>query len=166
MKLDKEKLEEVFDIEAELAKPPVKSEDEEAAMTMSEVPADFSSSDKVYDELGKLVVKGKSILDTLAQNVHDGTANGQMIVGTATMLNSVKDTIKEFTKIHMAHLNQIHAVEMEKLKQKHRVELAAMRNIAGGEKNVTAPEGQTTQLVPFCQERIIDEIYKAEAGLK
>lgn len=163
MKLDPDKFNEVFDIDAELAKPPVKAEDEELAVSAETVPSDLSTSDKVYDELGKLVVKGKSILETLGQNIYDGTANGQMIVGTATMLNSVKDTIKEFTKIHMAHLNHMHAMEMEKLKQAHRRELAALRSVTGTEKNVTNPETQSTQLVPFCQERIIDEIYKAEA---
>ena len=163
MKLDQKKLEEVFDIEAELAKPPVRQEDELAAMSVSVIPADLSTSDKVYDELGKLVAKGNSALEALYQGIHDGTANGQMITGTSTMLNSVNDTIKEFTKVHMSHLNQMHNMEMEKLRQKHRMELAALK---GGNEKCVNPDGQTTQLVPFCQERIIDEIYKAEANIQ
>lgn len=104
--------------------------------------------DKVYGELASLISIGNDILKSAKYAVEvDPTAEG-ILAGTASMLNAIKDTVKEFSKIHMQNLRFNQQIELEKIKQRGKEKLLKMRG-------TDEAETDTMELVPFNQEDVI-----------
>jgi hypothetical protein len=109
---------------------------------------------RVYNELENLISLGNGILKNAKYAVEmDPTAEG-VLAGTASMMNAVKDTVKEFTKIHLQNLKFEQQVQLEKLKQNGREKIVELRK--------TDNEEEYENLVPFNQEDIIKEIMENE----
>ena len=112
--------------------------------------------DKVYSELSELIALGSNVLKSAKYAVDmDPTAEG-VLAGTASMMNAVKDTVKEFTKIHLQNIKFQQQVELEKIKQKGREKLIELRNQG---KEV---DGEVIDTTPFCVEDIIEELNSYE----
>jgi orotidine-5'-phosphate decarboxylase len=106
--------------------------------------------ERVYNELENLISLGNGILKNAKYAVEmDPTAEG-VLAGTASMMNAVKDTVKEFTKIHLQNLKFEQQVQLEKLKQLGREKIIELRKSDDDE--------EFENLVPFNQESIIKEI--------
>jgi hypothetical protein len=110
---------------------------------------------RVYNELEGLISVGNQILKNAKYAVEmDPTAEG-VLAGTSSMMNAIKDTVKEFTKIHLQNLKFEQQVQLEKLKQQGREKLVELRK--------TEPEEDYEDLVPYNQENIIKEIMENES---
>lgn len=111
--------------------------------------------ERVYGELSTLISTGNEIIKNAKYAVDmDPTAEG-VLAGTASMMNSVKDTIKEFTKIHLQNIKFEQQMQLEKVKQEGREKLVELRKI-------DADVEDLTHLVPFNQEDIIRDIINSE----
>lgn len=129
--------------------------EEDKAMIESNQAVDVN---RVYGELEGLINIGNDILKNAQYAVEmDPTAEG-VLGGAASMLNAVKDTVKEFTKVHLQNLKFQQQMELEKLKQQGREKLVEMRHGEDDEEN--------THLVPFNQEEIIKGIVDQEKKAK
>jgi len=108
---------------------------------------------RVYNELEGLISLGNGILKNAKYAVEmDPTAEG-VLGGAASMINAVKDTVKEFSKIHLQNLKFEQQVQLENLKQAGREKLVALKN---------TEEDVPENLIPFSQEDIIKEIISNE----
>lgn len=138
--------EQIFEIQNKI------EEDKELMASKTEV-----DSKRVYGELENLIGLGKEILKNAKYAIEiDPTAEGAL-TGVASVINAVKDIVKEFTKVHLQNLKFEQQIQIEKLKQKGREKLAKMRK--------TEDTSDIEELVPYNQEeniRIIKRILETE----
>lgn len=112
--------------------------------------------DNVYRELEQLISVGNDILKTAKYAADmDPTADG-VLAGTASMLNAVKDTVKEFTKIHLQKLKFEQQKELELIKQAGRERIVELRKQTG-------EDISPVDMVPFNQESVVEIINKMDS---
>lgn len=81
---------------------------------------------KIYSQLAKLIETGNDALANLSSFEID-PSNSESITATASLLNSIKNVVSEFTKIHQQHIKFQQAIELEQIKFRHKQELTKLR---------------------------------------
>ena len=110
---------------------------------------------RVYKELSGLIEVGNDVLKSAKYAIDmDPTAEG-VLGGAASVINSIKDTVKEFTKIHMQNLKFEQQKELEFIKQQGREKLVLLRQPDDEESDDLAT-------VPYNQEEIINQLNEME----
>ena len=80
------------------------------------------SFDYVYKKIGQLIDTGNSTLELL-QSIDPDVTNPATLGATASLLNSIKGCISEFTKIHQQYIRFQNTLILEKLKLENKKEL-------------------------------------------
>ena len=116
----------------------------------------IADAEKIYSEMAKLVESGNKILRAAEYAVEaDPSAEG-VLAGAASVLNAVKETVGQFTKLHSQHLRHKQQIELENLKQKNRMEIMKSRMSMESLDPMQGNINQTTaSLVPCTQEEIV-----------
>jgi hypothetical protein len=104
---------------------------------------------EVYKQLGGLVDTGKKIL-TAAEFLVDSSGDAESIAGSASLINAIKDTIKEFNRLYLDDMKFQRQFELEKMKQAHKKELLEMKLQKKDKKTIDCED-----LVEFNQEKIV-----------
>jgi hypothetical protein len=158
--LDPSKLNDIFNLDSDTSI--LQPEEEQSS---DEVELDKA---KVYSELATLVKNGNDVLSTVKMMI-EADPDAEMVHGAAQMLNAIRDTLKEFTKIHMSKLKFEQQKELENLKIQGRKELTEHKFDKAKElltqknpKQVGYDPNTTEDLLPFCQEKVIEAIVQEE----
>ena len=178
MNLDADKLNDIFEIgpisgsiddiinDDDQSKQVSESVEPSASLEMS---VDVSAA---YAALGTLVSTGKAILENSKYLIDNNPGDADAVTAAASMITALQSTIKEFTKVHTAKINYDRQLALEKLKLENKKELMRIKfeemnrliksKNNGGGLIGNGQEGQdgSTRLVPFNQEKIIDDITK------
>lgn len=164
MQLDPNKLSDIFNMQGFEESINKELKDESSSIDIN----------KVYEELTTLVKSGNEIFSTI-KIVIEQNPDPEMVTSAANLLSAIRDTLKEFTKIYTSQMrfNQVKDIELMRINSKKdqlqfkfdkMKELVLSKNApldSNGAKQIT--DGQVVQdMVPYCQERIINEIMKAE----
>lgn len=158
MNLDQNKLNKIFDIDEENLDESV----ETSFDSKEEVSVDIS---KAYGELTELIKIGKEILQNAKYVIETNPDDSESIHAASNMMNSLKDTIKEFTKLYTGKLNHLHKKEIEQMKIKAKEKLLEKKYKLSQQllqqKDPTKAIG-SEEMVPYCQEKIVEQIIEAE----
>lgn len=79
------------------------------------------SFDYVYKKIGQLIDTGNATMQLL-QSIDPDVTNPATLGATASLMNSIKGCISEFTKIHHQYIKFQHMVELEKIKLENKKE--------------------------------------------
>jgi len=113
--------------------------------------------EKIYGELDSLVKTGGKVLNA-AQYLVETTPESENIASTAMLLSSIKDIVREFTRLYHDKIRFDRQKELEVLKIKGREKLIKLRhNLEGG-----TPIGTTEDVVGYNQEEMIKKIIELE----
>lgn len=165
MQLDPNKLSDIFNM------------DKFEASVQKELKADCTTVDinKVYDELTALVKSGNEIFATI-KIVIEQNPDPEMVTSAANMLIAIRDTLKEFTKIYSSQMrfSQQKDIEMIRInakkdqlqfkfdKMKEIIDAKAALVTGGNQKMLTGNDPNVQDMVPYCQESVINDIMKSE----
>ena len=145
---DKTNLDELFDIMEEQIDPIVEYEEVEKTKVQLHKNGQVNI-DAVYDELGCLITTGKKILES-AEYLVDSNQDSEAIAGAATMIGTIKDTIKEFNRLYLDNVKFERQCLLEKIKHEHKKEIVKLKSA-----NVKDDDESSEEMVPFNQEDII-----------
>lgn len=113
------------------------------------------SYDYVYKKIGQLIDHGNAALQVL-ESIDPDVTNPATLGATASLLNSIRGCISEFTKIHQQYIRFTQAIELEKIKHKNKKDLIAYRRKVNNgqmeEENMTPTElieTSSTQMIDF-----------------
>lgn len=81
---------------------------------------------RVYSQLEKLIQNGNNALQLLASLQPDGIQPGTM-AATASLMNTIKNCISQFTKIHSIHIKHQLALQLQKQKQQNKKQLILLK---------------------------------------
>jgi len=162
MQLDPDKLDNIFNINAE-----------ERALPSVEEEVIELDKDKVYTELATLIKNGNDVFSTVKMMI-EADPEAEMVQGAASMLNAIKDTLREFTKLHIAQMRFEQQKEIEELKIKGRKEINEHKfnkakeliDNKQSQNQIGFDPTTTTELMPFSQEKIIEAIVNEEKEKK
>ena len=112
----------------------------------------------VYQKIADLIDNGNAAMQML-QSIDLDVADPQLITSTATLINSIKGCISEFTKIHQQWVRFNQVLKLEQIKFENKKRLMKYRNDLNNgtdeEKTGTSPtdliEVKTGDLVEFLQ---------------
>lgn len=109
--------------------------------------------EKIYGEIAKLAQMGNEVLTLAKYSLNSlETPDGETLSSVANIMNSVRDTLKEFSKLHEGQINHQRKLELERMKFEHKKELLKMKT----ELINPAVEANINDTnVPFNQEQII-----------
>lgn len=121
---------------------------------------DINNPTQIYDEMAKLAQTSNEILTTTKYFLSTtNEPNSEMIIGISNVMNSLRDTLKEFTKVHNDQLVHQRKLELEKQKFEYKKELLKLKKELS-EKNPI--EAQTINKVPYSQEQIMKMLENQE----
>ena len=101
---------------------------------------------RVYLQIEKLIENGNNSLQVLAA-IDPDTIQPQTIHAMTALMNTIKNCIAEFTKIHAIHLKHELNLQMERTRQQNRLALIQAR--ADLKKNKDEDNTQVAQLQEF-----------------
>lgn len=84
------------------------------------------SYDYVYKKIGELIDTGNASLQML-QSIDPDVTNPATLGATASLLNSIRGCISEFTKIHQQYIRFQQTLQLEKIKLENRKEIIKYR---------------------------------------
>jgi hypothetical protein len=84
------------------------------------------SYDYVYKKIGQLIDTGNASLQML-QSIDPDVTNPATLGATASLLNSIRGCISEFTKIHQQYIRFQQTLQLEKIKLENRKEIIKYR---------------------------------------
>jgi hypothetical protein len=87
---------------------------------------DSISYDYVYKKIGELIDTGNASLQML-QSIDPDVTNPGTLGATASLLNSIRGCISEFTKIHQQYIRFQQTLQLEKIKLENKKELIKYR---------------------------------------
>ena len=114
------------------------------------------SFDYVYKKIGQLIDSGNATMQLL-QSIDPDVTNPATLGATASLMNSIKGCIAEFTKIHQQYIKFQHSVELEKMRHEMKKDLIRFRkNVAEGKdvdgvKPTDLIEVKSTDLLDFME---------------
>ena len=163
MQLDPDKLSDIFDM------------DEFKSSAMDKVDKDGDSDElllntsKVYDQLTELIKNGNDVFSTVKMMI-EADPDAEMVHGAAQMLNAIRDTLREFTRIHIEEIRFSKRKELEEIKieaRKKELEYKyektkELLQIKNNTKQIQSATGETEDLYPFSQEQIVETIVKTQ----
>jgi len=92
----------------------------------------------------------------LLQSIDLDVSNPATLGATASLMNSIKGCIAEFTKIHQQYIKFQHAVELEKMKHEMKKDLIRYRKDVAEGKNVDGTK--QNDLIEFGSTDLLDFI--------
>ena len=119
----------------------------------------MSTADEVYSELNTLISNGSDIMATLQSVILASPNNPELYSGASSLMTSIKDTMKEFTKIHFEGLKHSNQMEIEQMKIDARRELHMLRSDGQTIDGVVTPNSAT---VSYSQEQLVRDLIAAE----
>ena len=169
MNLDNKKLNELFDIEnSEPSKPEgsepqfnneVKVDDSELTINVAEI----------YTQLNSLIKTGNEILENSKYTIETNPDDSEAVQAASSIINALRDTVKEFNKLHIEHLKHGHAKELELLKIQGRKESILLKSSEAQKmmaKNnpglLGNDESNVEDLISYSQEDVIKSILDIE----
>ena len=111
--------------------------------------------ESVFGELQQLIRSGNNMLSTIESVISSDPDNPEMYQGASSLINSVKDTMKEFTKVYMEDKRHRNKMELEMLKIQAREKLQKQKLDMGAIEADATVSGETG-LVSYSQEAIIN----------
>lgn len=118
----------------------------------------------IYNNMNSLITTGNTVLDIAkyASEIAPGEPGfGEVLAGTSSLINSIKDVLKEFSKIYSDKISHERKVELEKLKIEGRKEIVREKA------KYNNPLGNSTidneELIEYKQGDIVSEIIKQES---
>jgi hypothetical protein len=114
--------------------------------------------ENVYQEFTDLIKTGKTVLASAAEAVRYNP-DGENLAGLSSLINTVKDTLKEFSKVHLLQVKYNQQIAIEELKAKKKLEFLKAKSLLEKENN---KDDTPTNLIKFNQEEIIDAIVESE----
>jgi hypothetical protein len=143
--IDDEKLKSIFNMD----------EDESIEPVLPTPPTEVVplTPEAVFGELQQLIRSGNNMLSTVEHVISSEPDNPELYQGASSLLNSIKDTMKEFTKVYMEDKRHHNKMELEMLKITARENLVKQKFALGA----IDAEGKTLDdgKIPFNQEAII-----------
>lgn len=113
------------------------------------------SFDYVYKKIGQLIDNGNATMQLL-QSIDPDVTNPATLGATASLMNSIKGCISEFTKIHQQYIKFQHACRLEEIRQKNKMDLIRFRkNVAEGKDTENV---QQTDLIEMKSTDLLDFI--------
>ena len=147
MLLDKDKLDNLFNLPNDNTNQPQQN----------------TNVDSVYSELKKLIENGNSALDSL-KYVILSNPEPELVDSMASLINAIKDTLKEFTKIHLQNIKHQQHKEIEEIRIKAKKEMLQLK-IDETKKllqNKNGEQNNTTNLLAYTQEHVINALNKCK----
>ena len=146
--IDTNSLNEIFNIESSVEK-------------KESVQVDPNNIEQVYGELSKLVKSGQEVFENVKVLVENNPGDPELIGGAARMLDSIRETLKEFTRVHLIELKHKQQMEMEMIKIGGKREILntkiqATKELQGG------TNASNVQMLAYNQEDMIKSILAAE----
>lgn len=122
-------------------------------------PVQIHNAEDIYRELSNLINVSYELLH-LAQYALQTNPEGEgVITGISSLVNSIRDLLREFIKVQATSIKFEQMKEMERLKTECKKELLAMKiNAAGG----PVTNGATIPMYEYNQEKIISSILEKE----
>ena len=179
MNLDPKKLDDIFGIESLPEAIDIDCDDitpEMSGSIMSAVPSVSGAKSsgeieidavKAYAALEDLISVGKTILDNSKFIIETNPDDSEAVASAAAMVNALRDTVKEFTKLHVSKISHQRQLELERVRIENRKELMKykfdeMTKLMANKNNPLqlGTDGGMVPLIPFNQEKIIEEIFK------
>ena len=74
----------------------------------------------VYEELNSLIIYAKETLETLAA-IEPDIIDPKQIQATASLISSIRGLVSEFSMIHRMNIKHQYNIELENIKQQHRL---------------------------------------------
>lgn len=102
------------------------------------------SFDYVYKKIAQIIDTGNSTLEVL-QAIDPDESNPATLGATASLINSIRACISEFTKIHLQYIKFQNAVKMEEIKHKNKKDIIRFRKKVSEGKDVD--DSQQTELI-------------------
>lgn len=157
MNLDPKKLDEIFDID---------NFQESVNKTVEQDSLGNVDISQIYSELAKLVQNGNNILSTVKYMI-ETTPDAEMVNSAANLMNSIRDTLKEFSKLHVAKIRHEQIKEIERIRINSKKEMLQLkideaRKLIMAKNNKQLGPSNSMELVPFSQESIIKSIVDSE----
>lgn len=121
------------------------------------------SFDYVYKKIGQLIDTGNSTMQLL-QSIDPDVTNPATLGATASLMNSIKGCIAEFTKIHQQYIKFQNAIELERLRHENKKDIIRFRKSVAEGKDL---EGiQQTELIEMKSTDLLDflEFQKNKKG--
>ena len=112
------------------------------------------SYDYVYKKIGQLIDHGNSALQVL-ESIDPDVTNPATLGATASLLNSIRGCISEFTKIHQQYIKFTQMIELEKLRHKNKKDIIMFRRkVNNGQ--LEEEEATPTELIETSSTQMID----------
>ena len=90
------------------------------------------SFDYVYKKIGQLIDNGNMTLQLL-QSIDPDVTNPATLGATASLMNSIRGCISEFTKIHQQYIKFQNALQLENIRLANRMKMLEFKkNLADG----------------------------------
>lgn len=112
------------------------------------------SYDYVYKKIGQLIDHGNAALQVL-ESIDPDVTNPATLGATASLLNSIRGCISEFTKIHQQYIRFTQTIELEKLRHKNKKDIIVFRRkVNNGQ--LEEEEATPTELIETSSTQMID----------
>ena len=94
----------------------------EAKSVVNKTYGNTVSFDYVYKKIGQLIDNGNMTLQLL-QSIDPDVTNPATLGATASLMNSIRGCISEFTKIHQQYIKFQNMIQLEKIKLENKKEI-------------------------------------------
>jgi len=115
---------------------------------------------RVYNELSNLLSTGNNLLESAKYAVDQDPTQEGILTGAAALLSTIKDVMKEFTKVHLQNIKFEQAKQLQLLKHNDRKDLVELKNTL----DKTAQELPKDALA-YTQEDIVRQIIESQEFL-
>lgn len=113
------------------------------------------SFDYVYKKIGQLIDNGNMTLQLL-QSIDPDVTNPATLGATASLMNSIRGCISEFTKIHQQYIKFQNALQLENIRLANRMKMLEFKkNLADGK---ISSDTKTTDLFEVKSTTLLDFI--------
>ena len=113
------------------------------------------SFDYVYKKIGQLIDTGNATMQLL-QSIDPDVTNPATLGATASLMNSIKGCISEFTKIHQQYIKFQHAMQLEQIRHENKKDIIRFRKSVAEGKDVE--NIQQTDLIELKSTDLLDFI--------
>lgn len=138
--------------------------------TMSSSKKKIECDQDIYDRLNELIQSGNELFDSVKMIIQDNP-DGEMLSGASSLINSIKDIMKEFTKLHNMKMKFEQQKELEMIKARLKQDqillksqetqklIAKKLNMGSGSGTL---DNSPVDMVSYCQEEVIKALNSAK----
>ena len=167
---NKEKLNEIFNINSESNSETIDVEAISIPYQQNEQQRKLTTEADVYEQLGKLILTGNDVFANVKM-ILDDNPDAELLASATSLLNTIKDIMKEFTHLHNQTVKFEQQKEMEMLKAQLRQQQILLKsketqklmtqrmNMAN---NPDMFNDKPVEMVPYCQEEVVKALAAAK----